>query len=93
MASFQKNSRTSFCEWKGSASYYDVKNPVGGTVSSRAWTYEAPSAERFKPIAGYLAFYVGPWKCEVDGEEATAQPGDFYGSWMTSWIRCVSAAS
>ena len=25
----------------------------------------------------HIAFYVGPWTCSVDGEVATAQPGDF----------------
>ena len=63
MSKFTQNSRSSFCEvrwtvrstwltrqWKGAASYFDVKSPVGTTVTSRAWTYERPS-ERFKPIS------------------------------------------
>lgn len=67
------NARHTFCEWKGSASYYDA-----GSVKSRIWTYQQPSS-RFKEIKDYLSFYVGPWRCYVDDEEVVAQPGDFYG--------------
>lgn len=40
----------------------------------------------------YLCFYaspqskVGTWRCYVDDDEATAQEGDFYGSWVTPEI-------
>ncbi|CAD6579955.1 MAG: hypothetical protein CYPHOPRED_001047 [Cyphobasidiales sp. Tagirdzhanova-0007] len=84
MALLTKNTRHSFCEWKGNASYYDV-SADGQTVKSRVWTYETPS-KRFTDIKDYLSFYAGPWTCYVDGEEVKAQPGDFYGGWMTSDI-------
>lgn len=79
LAVFDKNKRHTFCEWKGSASYYDFK-PEGGsdTIKFRVWTYESPT-DRFKPIKDHISFYVGPWKCFVDDEEVKAQPGDFYG--------------
>lgn len=82
-----RTSRASFCEWKGRATYYSVANPANPSeaVSDRIWSYDEPSAT-FKGIKGYLSFYAGPWECFVDGEKVEAQPGDFYGGWMTSDI-------
>ncbi len=72
----------SYCEWKGAARYFDVS--AGGSRARRAaWRYENPT-ERFAPIAGYLAFYVSLMdSCTVGGMQATPQPGDFYGGWVT----------
>jgi hypothetical protein len=71
------------------ATYYSISHslPDGSTetVKDRIWSYNEPT-ESFKPIAGYLSFYAGPWDCYVDGELVTPQPGDFYGGWMTSDI-------
>lgn len=48
---------TSFCGWKGTASYYDVV--VGGAVNKdAAWFYPAPK-EAAANIAGYIAFWKG----------------------------------
>jgi len=74
-----------FCEWKGSASYYDV---TGGDrrVARAAWTYLDP-APRFEAIRGAVAFYPGRMdECTLDGEFVEAQPGDLYGCWITSEI-------
>jgi uncharacterized protein (DUF427 family) len=81
------NTKSSFCEWKGRATYYDIANPANPSevVRSRAWSYDSPTPG-FKDINGYLSFYAGPWDCFVDGEKVEAQPGDFYGGWMTSDI-------
>ena len=83
----QTTSNSSFCEWKGRATYYSVANPTEPeeVVKNRAWSYESPT-EGFKGIKGYLSFYAGPWDCYVDGERVVPQPGDFYGGWMTSDI-------
>ncbi|GAB7363020.1 hypothetical protein MBLNU230_g3314t1 [Neophaeotheca triangularis] len=82
-----KTGNNSYCEWKGRATYYSVENPSkkGEFVKNRLWSYDSPT-EGFKPIDGYLSFYAGPWDCYVDGEKVEAQPGDFYGGWMTSDI-------
>ena len=74
---------TSFCEWKGSAGYYTVK--VGERTAPKvAWFYASPTPE-FAPIRGYVAFYPAPMDaCTVDGEQVLAQPGGFYGGWITS---------
>ncbi len=81
----ERTTSTTFCEWKGSASYYSIR--VGDRVSAdAAWTYREPT-ERFADIAGYLAFY--PQRvdaCYVDGEQVQANEGSFYGGWITSKI-------
>ncbi|KAJ1561090.1 hypothetical protein HK405_004959, partial [Cladochytrium tenue] len=77
--------KSSFCEWKGVASYYDVEVPGTEPVRARVWAYKSPSP-RFAPIAGYLSFYASPFECYVDDELVLPQPGDFYGGWMTSDI-------
>lgn len=75
----------SFCEWKGMASYVSVR--VGSKEAPDAgWFYPAPTPE-FAPIAGYVAFYPSKMDaCFVGDERAEAQPGDFYGGWITSAI-------
>jgi uncharacterized protein (DUF427 family) len=79
-----QTSRSSHCEWKGNATYYSVGNG-STTVADRIWSYDNPT-NAFQPIRGYLSFYVGPWDCYVDGEKVEAQPGAFYGGWVTSDI-------
>lgn len=76
---------SSFCEFKGSARYFDVRG--GGTVARRAaWGYPHPS-DGFESLAGRVAVYARPMDaCEVDGEAVTPQPGDFYGGWITSGV-------
>lgn len=73
----------SFCEWKGNASYYDVR--AGSKVATRAaWTYRAPT-KAFESITGWVAFYPGRMdECTLDGELVKPQAGGFYGGWITS---------
>jgi uncharacterized protein (DUF427 family) len=73
----------SWCEWKGSARYFDVV--VGDQRAPRAaWTYPKPS-RAFTVIAGCFAFFAGRLdECLVDGERVVPQPGAFYGGWITS---------
>ncbi|MFJ3876879.1 DUF427 domain-containing protein [Streptomyces sp. NPDC090077] len=75
-----------FCEWKGTATHWTlVLGPE--TVPDAAWSYEAPSP-RYRCLAGHLAFYPARVElCTVDGEPVRAQPGDFYGGWITAEIR------
>ncbi|UKZ84484.1 uncharacterized protein TrAFT101_000392 [Trichoderma asperellum] len=80
-------SRSSWCEWKGAATYYSIALP-DGTVSNRIWSYDSPSAG-FEPLRGCLSFYAGPWDCFVDGERVEPQPGDFYGGWVTAEIEGI----
>lgn len=84
-----RTGRRTFCEWKGAATYYSVGSPKSGeVVSNRIWSYDDPTGG-FQPLKGYLSLYAGPWDCFVDGEKVEAQPGDFYGGWVTSDIEGI----
>ena len=73
----------SFCEFKGSASYFDAVDG-DARVQRVAWTYEAPTP-RFASITGHLCFYASRVDaCYVDEERVQPQEGDFYGGWITS---------
>ena len=75
--------RTTFCEWKGSASYLDV-SVAERRAERAAWTYHDPRPG-FEEIRDAVAFYAGRMDaCFVDDELVVAQPGDFYGGWITS---------
>lgn len=73
----KKTSRSTYCEWKGRATYFTVPAPLDGSskaVDNRAWCYESPTPG-FKDIKDYVSFYTGPWDYYVNGEKAQAQPG------------------
>ncbi|EGX88637.1 hypothetical protein CCM_08682 [Cordyceps militaris CM01] len=82
-----KTGRTSWCEWKGRATYFSL-TAGGGEVRDRVWTYEEPTPA-FAPLRGFLSFYAGPWDCFVDGERVVPQPGDFYGGWVTAELQGI----
>lgn len=77
--------KTSLCEWKGRAVYFDVV--VGDRVAeAAAWAYPDPTPGSGMQ-AGYVAFYCAPMDaCWVDGERAEPQPGGFYGGWVSSHV-------
>ena len=70
---------SSWCEFKGAAAYVggEPGRPIG-------WTYPSPSAG-YETLRDHIAFYPGrvdgAW---LDDERVVAQPGDFYGGWITS---------
>jgi uncharacterized protein (DUF427 family) len=72
----------SWCEWKGQAVYYTVM--VGNQqAANAAWAYPAPTSG-FEAIQNHVAFYPQKMEaCYVDGERVRAQPGGFYGGWIT----------
>jgi uncharacterized protein (DUF427 family) len=73
--------RSTWCECKGAARYYDA-----GDRAAVAWTYPSPSPG-YGILAGHFAFYPGRVdSATVDGEQVEAQPGDFYGGWITSAV-------
>jgi uncharacterized protein (DUF427 family) len=76
---------SSWCEWKGQASYFDLVTP--SVVAQRAaWTYLRPT-RGFAAIAGAVAVMAALVdRCTVNGEEVVPQPGGFYGGWVTSWL-------
>ncbi len=79
--------RGSFCEFKGVAAYWNLEVPGAAAVANAAWSYDRPSG-RYEALAGYLAFYASKVDaCWVDDEQVVAQPGDFYGGWITSDLK------
>lgn len=81
-----KTAKTSMCEFKGRAGYYDLVLPQGNIVSV-AWSYENPR-RGFEVIKDHLAFYPSKLEaCYVDGEKVIPQEGDFYGGWITANIK------
>lgn len=75
---------TSWCEWKGAATYWDVVLPER-RLERVAWSYEAPSVA-FAALRGHLGFYPARLECLVAGVRAAPQPGRFYGGWVTPEI-------
>lgn len=78
----QPTSGSSFCEWKGHASYLDL---VGGdaVAQAAAWTYPEPTAG-FEVLRDHVALYPAAVdRCLVDGVQVESQPGGFYGGWIT----------
>jgi uncharacterized protein (DUF427 family) len=76
---------STYCEWKGTAAYFDLV--AGETVAARsAWHYPAPES-RYAALAGHVAVYPAAVdRCLVDGEVVRPQPGGFYGGWITSGV-------
>jgi uncharacterized protein (DUF427 family) len=74
----RSDARSTFCEWKGAATYFDVLG-----LQAAAWCYERPT-RGFGAITGYLAFSPARLQCEVDGERVRPQDGGFYAGWITS---------
>lgn len=73
---------SSFCEWKGTASYLDVHGGAH-TAARAAWFYPHPSTG-FEVLAGRVAVYARLMdECRVDGMPVIPQPGAFYGGWIT----------
>ena len=83
MDALQPGSRRSWCEWKGQARYFDL-DWQGRTVRQAAWDYPVPSAA-FAQLRDHIAFYASAVdEAWVSDERVLAQPGDFYGGWVTS---------
>ena len=74
---------SSVCEWKGVAKYWTLSsNPKLGVVG---WSYPdcTPALEQ---IRDFISFYPAALACYVAGERVRAQPGQFYGGWITNEI-------
>lgn len=74
--------RSTLCEWKGRARYFEVM--ADGAVAPRAaWTYPAPTPA-YAAIADHVALYAEPMQeVLIDGVSVIPQPGNFYGGWVT----------
>lgn len=86
----ESSARSTVCEWKGRAVYFDLK--VGEALSrAAAFAYPDPLNDLsmdYRRVAGWLAFYAdrvdAAW---LDAERVAAQPGGFYAGWVTSRLR------
>ena len=79
--------RPSYCEWKGVANYWDLSTTQGTALRQRAgWSYAQPTA-RFSELTNWISLYPGLMEaCYLEGERVMAQPGNFYGGWITSAV-------
>lgn len=83
--SVRPNPALTVCEWKGTASYWDL---VAGdvTATGAGWSYEHPRPG-FEAIAGFISVYPGRVEaCFLDNETVQPQGGQFYGGWITGEI-------
>ncbi len=81
----EATARRTFCEFKGTASYWTVR-AEGREALDAAWSYAKPD-RAFEAITGHLAFYASRLdECFVDEERVTPQTGSFYGGWITAEI-------
>ncbi|ETW21604.1 DUF427 domain-containing protein [Mycobacterium gastri] len=62
-----RSDTSSYCPFKGQASYYSVTTAAGDTVDDAIWTYEQPYPA-VAAIAGHVAFY--PNKAQISVEPA-----------------------
>lgn len=85
MQYLELTSHNTFCEFKGSASYWTIR--VSDKVAPNAsWGYQNP-ARGYEAIKDHICFYASKMDaCYVDAEQVKAQAGDFYGGWITSDI-------
>lgn len=77
--------RSTFCEWKGVAAYWDL---VAGAVvaPAAAWSYPVP-VPAYAALHDHVSVYPGRvGGCFLDDEQVRAQDGDFYGGWITADI-------
>ena len=74
----------SFCEWKGQARYFRLED-ADAPATDIAWCYPEPFAG-FEPHAGWICFYPGRVACFLGAERVLAQPGGYYGGWITADI-------
>ena len=82
MEHLEPSGRSSFCEWKGIASYYDVLVD-GKRAANAAWYYHQPTPAYIE-LQDCIAFYPAAMDvCLVDGERVQPEAGQFYGGWIT----------
>jgi len=82
LSSLVPSERTSFCEWKGVAHYWTVMT-ASRVARDAGWSYPEPDPG-YEAIQNYLSFYPRRMDaCYVGEYRVTAQPGFYYGGWVT----------
>ncbi len=86
LATLAPNERTSFCEFKGTARYWDLMHEGRVIVADVGWSYPLP-APAYRDLANCIAVYASRVDaCYVGSERVAPQAGDFYGGWITASI-------
>jgi len=81
------NHRSTFCEWKGVAKYWDVIIPqTKENYHGVGFSYPSPT-QRYSEITNHISFYAKDFICKVDDEIVTPQPGNYYSGWITKNIK------
>jgi len=80
----QPSADRSWCEWKGEATYWTLA-ALDRRAERVGWSYADPFPG-FEGIRGYFSFYPARVECYVDSVRVQAQPGRFYGGWITPEI-------
>lgn len=70
---------TSWCEWKGKARYWALKQ---SPITPIAWDYPTPFDE-YEQLSHYMAFYPHHLRCFIDDEQITPQESKTYAGWIT----------
>ncbi len=83
-----KNTKSSYCEWKGIASYINLINREENiTIYNAGWYYKNPK-EAYQEIKGYISLYPEKVRsCSINGEFVKSQDGGYYGGWITSRVK------
>ena len=77
---------SSYCEWKGEASYVDVVTPGAGRRRAPAGPTPGPRRASRRCVDHVAVMPAAMDACTVDGEVVVAQEGGFYGGWITSRV-------
>lgn len=72
LGSMTRTEHTTYCPYKGDATYYTVTDPDGGSAENAVWSYEQPH-RAMAAITGYLAFYPDQVQLQVGGEPGPAE--------------------
>jgi len=75
---------STFCEWKGRARYWHLIDSAGRRENA-CWAYPDPVDTRIREFVSFYARAVEA--CYVGDERVQPQEGDFYGGWITSWVK------
>jgi uncharacterized protein (DUF427 family) len=72
---------SSICEWKGVAQEIDVAG-----IHNAGWRY-VRMFEAFAELFEWVSFYPTKLRCFLGDEAVRAQPGGYYGGWVTNNLR------
>ena len=82
VAALQRTGERTTCEWKGVADAFSLIGDSSRRGNAVAWAY-FDTLPAFEPLRGYFAFYPKTLRCTVGDAVVQAQPGGYYGGWIT----------